>query len=34
MDHPLYDVWVVSCKSDPPDESLSSVASIATNKIH
>jgi len=34
MDHPLYDVWVVSCKSSMPSDGLSTVVSTAPDKLH
>lgn len=34
MDHPLYDVWVVTCRASAPNESPTAIASIAPAKVH
>ena len=33
MDHPLYDVWVIHCRSSTPSEAPSAVASVAPIKV-
>lgn len=33
LDHPLYDVWVISCRPARPDEAPSAVASVAPAKV-
>jgi hypothetical protein len=33
LDHPLYDVWVVACRSSTPREAPSAIASIAAAAV-